>query len=98
MQKLLYTYPEAASLLGLPSTQALRDLVYKNRGPIQTRIGSRVLFAHVDLVAWAAAHRDTAGSPPSDSVTFRQGRRRGRPSVVDRQRNIHQTLKDLLCQ
>jgi hypothetical protein len=91
MAKILYTYGEAAELLGLRSAQALRDLVYKNRGPIQTRIGARVLFAYADLAAWAAAHRDIAPPRPSEEVpTPGQGRRRGRPSVADRQREIQQ--------
>lgn len=79
--KILYSYPEAADMLGLPSVQALRDLVYKRQGPLPTRIGRRVRFAHRDLVAWADSHRDApvaiSGSAPV--------RRRGRPTVAERQ-------------
>ena len=88
MQKILYSYAEAAGLLGLPSPQALRDLVYKNRGPIQTRIGARVLFAYTDLLVWASAHRDITPMPTSAGAeTTAPGKRcRGRPSVADHQR------------
>ena len=41
---LLLDYPRAAEALGL-TEQALRDLVWKNRGPVVTEIGRRRMFA-----------------------------------------------------
>lgn len=87
--QILYSYSEAAGLLGLPTAQALRDLVYKGRGPVATRIGARVLFAYADLTAWAAAHRDIAPASPLQQANSPL-RKRGRPSVADRQREIQQ--------
>lgn len=82
--RLLYPYAEAAALLGLPSTQALRDLVYRGQGPVTVRVGRRVSFAAADLQAWVAAHR--APHQPIATVELpKAARRRGRPSVKDRQ-------------
>lgn len=78
--RLLYPYEEAAILLGLPSVQALRDLVHRGRGPVPTRIGRRVLFTPADLSAWIEAHRaPPLASPPPEPLTSCQRRRRGRP-------------------
>ncbi len=46
--KLLHDYKGASALLSL-SPAALRDLVYKGRGPVTVRIGRRTFFAHKDL-------------------------------------------------
>ncbi|WP_171232288.1 helix-turn-helix domain-containing protein [Ruegeria sp. HKCCA4812] len=56
-EKLLYTYEEAAYALGM-TRGALRDLVYKGRGPVTVSIGRRVFFAKDDLVAFIDKHRD----------------------------------------
>lgn len=83
--QILYSYPQAATLLGLPSAQALRDIVYRGDGPARVQIGRRVSFMYADLVAWAETHRqaavpETVQTPPVIAV-----RRRGRPTVAERQ-------------
>ena len=91
--RLAYSYAEAARILGLGSVQALRDLVYKGVGPKLTRVGvsgRRVLFAHADLIDWLVQHRDSTPlqpvSPTLNSACSQSARRRrGRPSVADRQ-------------
>ena len=37
---------------------ALRDLVYKGRGPVVTKIGTRTFFAIKDLEAFIDRHRE----------------------------------------
>jgi len=54
---LLYDYETAAKLLSL-TRPALRDLVYKGRGPRITKIGRRTFFARADLDAFVQAHRE----------------------------------------
>lgn len=49
--KLLWNYEETAHHLSL-TVQALRDLVYKGRGPKVTRIGQRAMFRPVDVKDW----------------------------------------------
>lgn len=56
-QKLQYDYKGAAELLSL-SPAALRDLVYKGRGPVTVRIGRRTFFAHKDLENFIEKHRE----------------------------------------
>lgn len=53
---LLYNYRQAALKLGL-TEQALRDLVWMNRGPVVTEIGRRRMFALSDLEEFVARHR-----------------------------------------
>lgn len=55
--KLLLDYPAAAEALSM-SRGALRDLVYKGRGPTVTRIGSRTFFAIKDLERFVDQHRE----------------------------------------
>lgn len=43
------------------SPAALRDLVYKGRGPVTVKIGRRTFFTHQDLEAFVAKHRETSG-------------------------------------
>lgn len=78
--KLLLGYDEAARALSL-SRAALRDLVYKGRGPAVTRIGRRTFFAVKDLEAFVERHREAAPmlSPP-EPAPARRGR--GRPSIA----------------
>lgn len=55
--KLLLDYPAAAEALSM-SRGALRDLVYKGRGPVITKIGSRTFFAVKDLERFVERHRE----------------------------------------
>lgn len=55
-EKLLYDYKGAAELLSL-SPAALRDLVYKGRGPVTVNIGRRTFFAYTDLLSFIEKHR-----------------------------------------
>lgn len=59
---LLYNYRQAAQKLSL-SEQALRDLVWKNRGPVVTEIGRRRLFALSDLQDFVKRHRKPPREP-----------------------------------
>lgn len=56
--KLLLDYPAAAEALSM-SRGALRDLVYKGRGPVVTKIGNRTFFAVKDLERFVEEHRET---------------------------------------
>jgi len=56
---LLYDYNAAAGMLSM-TRGALRDLVYKGRGPVVTKIGNRTFFALWDLITFIEQHRDTA--------------------------------------
>lgn len=77
---LLLDYDNAARLLGM-SRAALRDLVYRRRGPAVVRIGRRTLFAYRDLEAWVDAQRLPAAPPPAADLPKRK---RGRPSIADK--------------
>lgn len=55
--KLLLDYPAAAAALSM-SRGALRDLVYKGRGPVVTKIGNRTFFAIKDLERFVERHRE----------------------------------------
>lgn len=50
-EKLLWTYEEASARLSM-SEQALRDVVYKGRGPDFIRVGRRVFFRPDDVMRW----------------------------------------------
>lgn len=76
--KLLLDYEGAARALSL-SRAALRDLVYKGRGPATTKIGRRTFFALEDLRLWIAQLRE---APPIDIERPVTRRRRGRPSAA----------------
>lgn len=79
--KLLYSYADAAELLGLKSVQSLRDLVYRKQGPTRTMVGRRVLFSMRDLEQWAEAQREViAQVNEAPSVNGR-----GRPTIRARQ-------------
>ncbi len=80
--KLLLDYDEAASALSL-SRAALRDLVYKGRGPAVTRVGRRTFFALKDLEAFVERHREAA-APPAAPEPLPAKRGRGRPSVAQK--------------
>ncbi len=54
--QLLLDYKKAADALGL-TEQALRDLVWKNKGPVVTEIGGRRMFALTDLQDFIKRHR-----------------------------------------
>lgn len=61
---LLFDYKRAAHILGL-TEQALRDLVWKNKGPVVTEIGRRRMFALSDLQDFIDSHR----RPPPPAAT-----------------------------
>ncbi|WP_315836146.1 helix-turn-helix transcriptional regulator [Bradyrhizobium prioriisuperbiae] len=77
---LLADYRRAAALLGI-TPGALRDLCYRGRGPVQTKIGRRTLFAVADLHAFVAAHRSPLPQQPTTAEQPR--RRRGRPTIAE---------------
>jgi len=54
--RLLYDYDGAAEMLSM-SAGALRDLVYKGRGPVTTKIGRRTFFAYKDLESFVEDYR-----------------------------------------
>jgi hypothetical protein len=80
LQPILLDYNEAARLLCL-TRSALRDLVYRNRGPATVKLGRRTMFAYRDLEAWVDAHRKPV--PPQPPVELPK-RKRGRPSIADK--------------
>ena len=57
---LLLDYDRAALAMSM-TRAALRDLVYKGRGPVVTKIGARTYFALRDLERWRAARREPTG-------------------------------------
>ena len=71
---LLYDYKEAARMLAL-TEQALRDLVWKNRGPVVTAVGRRRLFALSDLEDFVARHRRPSAPSESSREPFPRRRR-----------------------
>jgi hypothetical protein len=79
--KLLLDYEHAARALSL-TRAALRDLVYKGRGPAITKIGRRTLFAIIDLEEFVNRHRQAAVIPVIAEATARK-RRRGRPTIAE---------------
>jgi len=79
--QLLLDYEQAAKALSL-SRAALRDLVYKSRGPVVTRIGRRTLFAVSDLQAFIEQHREVP-RPMILDRDDRPRRKRGRPSIAE---------------
>jgi predicted DNA-binding transcriptional regulator AlpA len=80
--QLLLDYEQAAKALSL-SRAALRDLVYKNRGPVVTRIGRRTLFAVSDLQAFVERHREIPRSLQADSNLPPRRPKRGRPTIAE---------------
>jgi len=78
--QLLLDYEQAALALSL-SRAALRDLVYKGRGPVVTKIGRRTLFAVSDLEAFVARHRQAPQLPPVQGLVNPSRSKRGRPSL-----------------
>jgi len=80
--RLLLDYDAAAHALSL-SRAALRDLVYKGRGPAVTRIGRRTFFAVTDLEDFIDAHREAAQRALSpEPLPARRGR--GRPTIAEK--------------
>lgn len=77
---LLLDYDGAARSLSM-SRAALRDLVYKGRGPRVTKIGRRTFFAVKDLEAFIDQHREGALSQ-SKQPAIVQKRKRGRPTIA----------------
>jgi len=60
---LLLDYNGAAKALSM-SRGALRDLVYKCKGPVVTKIGRRTFFAVRDLENFIDQHREVYESIP----------------------------------
>lgn len=80
--RLLLDYNAAAKALSL-SPAALRDLVYKRRGPTVTRIGRRTFFAVKDLEAFIDRHRECA-APSIVPEDIPKKRKRGRPTIAEK--------------
>ena len=78
---LLLDYDGAARALSM-SRPALRDLVYKGRGPRVTKIGRRTFFAVKDLEAFIDRHREPAATQPMSPMIERT-RKRGRPTIAE---------------
>ena len=81
--KLLLDYNGAAQALSM-SRAALRDLVYKGRGPVTTKIGRRTFFAVKDLEEFIDRHREAPVPVVSDQPPAPRKRGRGRPTVAER--------------
>lgn len=77
---LLLDYDGAAKSLSM-SRAALRDLVYKGRGPRVTKIGKRTFFAIKDLEAFIDQYREGAPSQAMQPAIV-QKRKRGRPTIA----------------
>jgi hypothetical protein len=77
---LLLDYEGAAKALSM-SRAALRDLVYKGRGPRTTKIGRRTFFAVKDLEAFIDSHREPA--PQNETPAIERPRKRGRPTIAE---------------
>ncbi|MCP5366705.1 MAG: helix-turn-helix domain-containing protein [Hyphomicrobiales bacterium] len=78
---LLLDYDGAAKALSM-SRAALRDLVYKGRGPRAVRIGRRMFFALKDLEEFVDQHRE--GVPvPTRETPVPPRRKRGRPTIAE---------------
>ena len=88
--QLLLDYKAAADALGL-TEQALRDLVWKNKGPVVTEIGRRRMFALTDLQDFVAHHRRVPA--PSDSTRDAFPRRRRGRLPRNNQNEISATTK-----
>ena len=80
--KLLLDYEEAAAALSL-SRAALRDLVYKGRGPVVTKIGRRTFFAVRDLEDFVEQHRQPQSVRLPDDGLPAKKRKRGRPTKAE---------------
>jgi hypothetical protein len=80
-QVLLLDYDGAAKSLSM-SRAALRDLVYKGRGPRVTKIGRRTFFAVKDLEAFIDHHRE--GVPTQvEKPAIVHKRKQGRPTIAE---------------
>jgi len=77
---LLLDYEGAAKALAL-TRAALRDLVYKGRGPVVTKIGRRIFFAVKDLEAFVDRHRECALAQVTETPVLAK-RKRGRPTIA----------------
>lgn len=77
---LLLDYEGAAKALSM-SRAALRDLVYKGRGPRTTKIGRRTFFAVKDLEAFIDSHHEPA--PQNAPPAIERPRKRGRPTIAE---------------
>jgi hypothetical protein len=78
---LLLDYDGAARALSM-SRAALRDLVYKGRGPRVTKIGRRTFFAVRDLEAFIDRHREPAAMKIHEPLIVAK-RKPGRPTIAE---------------
>jgi len=78
---LLLDYDGAARALSL-SRAALRDLVYKRRGPRLTKIGRRTFFAVKDLEVFIDRHREP-NPMQTEAPVIMPARKRGRPTIAE---------------
>jgi hypothetical protein len=78
---LLLDYDGAARALSM-SRPALRDLVYKGRGPRVTKIGRRTFFAVKDLEAFIDHHREPPAMQSREQPVMGK-RRPGRPTIAE---------------
>ena len=77
----LFDYEAAAKALSL-TRPALRDLVYRGRGPRVTKIGRRTFFAKRDLLAFIEAHREPLVEISPLPANTRP--KRGRPTLLEK--------------
>ncbi len=82
---LMLDYDGAATALSM-SRAALRDLVYKGRGPVVTKIGRRTFFAVKDLEAFIDDHREVTPAIPAETIVSVK-RKRGRPTIASQIEN-----------
>ena len=80
-QVLLLDYDGAARALSL-SRAALRDLVYKGRGPRVTKIGRRTFFVVRDLEAFIDRHSEP-NPRQTEAPVIMPARKRGRPTIAE---------------
>jgi hypothetical protein len=81
-QVLLLDYDGAAKALSM-SRPALRDLVYKGRGPRTTKIGRRTFFAVKDLEVFIDRHREPTIMQTQEPAIVPK-RKRGRPTIAEK--------------
>jgi hypothetical protein len=80
----LLDYSSAEKFLGMKGDGvALRNLVFKCRGPRATKIGRRTFFTLLDLREFVTRCREPLKPVPVPAMSA--PRRQGRPSVADRQ-------------
>ncbi len=82
VEALLLDYEQAAAVLSL-SRAALRDLVYKGKGPTIVKLGRRTLFAVSDLQSFVEQHREAPRDVTARANEYIRRSKRGRPSLAE---------------